>query len=326
MYGKYVIAGSGSGVFISDDRGDHWRSFNDGLPLFRNIPGFTNYVYTLCIFNGRIYVGNDDGGTFSRPVSDLQLLNGSLNVYADDENHPDLKRNELILSTDFLDEELPPIKICADGSNVTLLKYVNHNPALANSSIKFRIQSEGLISVTGEFKDEDIRISGDTIIARLTHPQLVIPTITKAFDYRPDSIEIFNVTQDTVLHTYPIEIYRAPLVLVHGLWGDRNSFDGMYHAYDRNIPWIRPVDYATTNSSNFSTNRRVVRDAIDAILSNARSSSFLTGKAVVVGHSMGGILTRLYLQNAFTDVFYRNDISKVITLNTPHYGSQSAIF
>ena len=52
----------------------------------------------------------------------------------------------------------------------------------------------------------------------------------------------------------------------------------------------------------------------------ARNDNFSIGAADVVAHSMGGLLSRIYIQGAY-GTQYRNDVHKLITLNTPHSGS-----
>ncbi|MBK6989506.1 MAG: hypothetical protein IPH33_15485 [Bacteroidetes bacterium] len=41
-------------------------------------------------------------------------------------------------------------------------------------------------------------------------------------------IEVYNQNNPTItLLSYPINIYRAPVLMVHGLWGNLNSFKDM---------------------------------------------------------------------------------------------------
>src|SRR5262245_35380875 len=60
-YGENVFAGAvGGGVFISNDAGQSWRSFNDGL---------TNKdILSLSTNNGRLYAGLKGGGLFFTPL------------------------------------------------------------------------------------------------------------------------------------------------------------------------------------------------------------------------------------------------------------------
>jgi len=54
----------------------------------------------------------------------------------------------------------------------------------------------------------------------------------------------------------------------------------------------------------------------------ALAGGYSSGKVDVIGHSMGGLLARVYIQS----LSYGNNIDRLITLNTPHSGSQIANF
>jgi pimeloyl-ACP methyl ester carboxylesterase len=48
------------------------------------------------------------------------------------------------------------------------------------------------------------------------------------------------------------------------------------------------------------------------------------GKVRIVAHSAGGMVARVYLQNALPGVRYRGDVERLITIATPHLGSATA--
>lgn len=119
----------------------------------------------------------------------------------------------------------------------------------------------------------------------------------------------------------PIQISRVPLVLVHGLndnlttWFTFRDFLISKGSYSKRQIWL--VDYSNTNCSHFSVNRLVVTNGIKVAIDNMLHEKFVANKCDVIGHSMGGILTRLHIQ-------YNNgcaNINKFITVNTPHSGS-----
>lgn len=49
-----------------------------------------------------------------------------------------------------------------------------------------------------------------------------------------------------------------------------------------------------------------------------------TKKVRIVAHSAGGLVSRVYLQNALPGVPYRKDVDRLITIGTPHLGSALA--
>ncbi len=126
----------------------------------------------------------------------------------------------------------------------------------------------------------------------------------------------------------PVEIIRTPVVFVHGLNSSRATFDTMLDYLRPEGLWLDKglyaLDYSTTATASYYTNRDVVPQAIDHTKSELLDLGYQTQKVILVGHSMGGNLTRQYLQ----DVRYsqRDDVLSVVTINTPHSGSQLADF
>jgi PKD repeat protein len=133
-------------------------------------------------------------------------------------------------------------------------------------------------------------------------------------------------------------VIRPPLVFIHGLWSkpetwtmkpvvrDSRWFDSQGH------DWQALVDYQATADESFSTNQPIVVDAItNTLMHFRRQFSLPTGRGVagtqvdIVGHSMGGLLGRLAVPSLQAGT-WRNAgaIHKLITLDTPHTGSELA--
>ena len=242
-------------------------------------------------------------------------------IYLNDLNHPFLGPELLLESADITQSSPNAVNICADGSKATVIKYVNHDPSILLSNIRFEINSGSNVDLNGFFYLADYSYHLDTVIARFTHPKYVLPTYFNSF--RTDWIDIVNNANNSLIYQYPIKIFRAPVVFVHGLWGNMTTFEEMSNAFISGVPLMKSIDYPYTNGASFFTNRNVVKLGIDDVLYQARSQKFSAGKVIIIGHSMGGVLARLYLQSTYVP-FYRYDILKLITLNTPHYGTQSA--
>ncbi|MBI4648729.1 MAG: alpha/beta hydrolase [Bacteroidia bacterium] len=123
--------------------------------------------------------------------------------------------------------------------------------------------------------------------------------------------------------------------MVHGLWGEPSAFNemehdlifsGLYPLYNYSSvlsPLLLKIDYKVSNSYSFASNANVIPDNIDKILKRARDNNYSAGKVDIVAHSMGGILARQYIQS-YSHYHDREDVHKLITLNTPHSGSQAA--
>lgn len=128
-----------------------------------------------------------------------------------------------------------------------------------------------------------------------------------------------------------IEIIRVPLALIHGL----NSNAGCWKNYYNHLvgaglyeEWqIENVDYGikpnNTNNSHFSVNYRIATNAINTLKSRCleKPRSYEVTQVDLVGHSMGGILSRFHVQRSGKKNGH-SDVHKLITVNTPHSGSE----
>ena len=248
------------------------------------------------------------------------------------ENNEGLNWEKLIAQGNSTTSSPTPTKICADGSKATKIQVTCDDPTVDMNNIKFRIAGFSNSLEDGNFLSGDYNSSNSMAKVSYSHPVYVAPSTM--FDSK--IIEVYNQNNPTVtLLSYPINIYRAPVLMVHGLWGNLKSFEDMEdylsnsNAYPHtwgsfdNSPLLFRIDYEESNDFSFGYNSQRVPTGINSILFNARDENYSAGKVIVVAHSMGGILTRLYFENLYGNI-YRGDIQKFITLNTPHAGSQGA--
>lgn len=135
---------------------------------------------------------------------------------------------------------------------------------------------------------------------------------------------LINVNDKQFTLTRPIELIRTPIVMVHGLASDSNTFGPMINYISNSKQYLHKaiysLDYAPTSIDSYATNDKVVENAIDVVRKRVYDSGYQVSKVNIAGHSMGGILTRLYLQSGR----YRGDIQNFISIDTPHSGSQGA--
>ncbi len=119
----------------------------------------------------------------------------------------------------------------------------------------------------------------------------------------------------------PIELVRTPVVFVHGLGSDYSCWKECAHKMVESglyaVNQIVLANYSSTNTASFSTNYDRVGDAISSAISKMKDSKIVVNRVDLVGHSMGGILSRFHVQRNGGD-----DVHKLITANTPHSGSE----
>lgn len=122
-------------------------------------------------------------------------------------------------------------------------------------------------------------------------------------------------------------IERPPVVLCHGLWSGPATWGG-FAPLIGDARWdFNRVDYSNNNGGRISINRFQVRRASR----EARGAKNRRGIASVqldwIGHSMGSLLARSFAATGFwirPDNFGSGDLHKLVTVNTPHWGSPMA--
>jgi pimeloyl-ACP methyl ester carboxylesterase len=98
------------------------------------------------------------------------------------------------------------------------------------------------------------------------------------------------------------------------------------------IPGLRmfAINYKNKNSSSFSANSDVPYscegDNIQTIKKSFKANKIAICQVDVLGHSMGGLLARIWAESGMgwyfrNDNYWMGDIHKLITLDSPHYGS-----
>ena len=118
-------------------------------------------------------------------------------------------------------------------------------------------------------------------------------------------------------------VMRPGVLLLHGLLGDDGAFEAQYRhlitvgGYESCQVWN--ANYKESNTAPFQENVEVVGDCLTQICGALAEQGIISSKYDLVGHSMGGILSRLYAQEVNP-----NAVNRIITLDTPHYGSQLA--
>lgn len=229
-----------------------------------------------------------------------------------------------------------PVKICTDGTTSTYIKINSNLPNGYNFQL---INEVGTVVVDGiEGTTENLAVYGkfgtpyvigNTIEIAYTHPQYL--TFTGATHVTFYLRLTYNSIPVPGVH-FPIEFYRAPILFVHGLWGDGGSFNKMHKEFKQDDIQVKDLmalaNYSENDgaSKSFLANQIAVPYEIDKLLVKAISKKYSVSKVNIIAHSMGGLLTRSYLQGANTTYPYRNDINSIISIDSPFRGTQAANF
>ena len=122
-----------------------------------------------------------------------------------------------------------------------------------------------------------------------------------------------------------LALIRPPVLLIHGLWSSYETWEegGALGALNAANFDVRRFDYRSSSAAYFATNVGPVVRYIQAIKKIERGRNIAITQIDVVGHSMGGLLTRLAIQREgkTSENFGKGSVRRLITLGTPHYGS-----
>lgn len=133
-----------------------------------------------------------------------------------------------------------------------------------------------------------------------------------------------GVDSAQVLMHFSMNILYSGIVMVHGLNSSSKEFKALssYLLKRKYQPFqLNAINYP--DSLGFCKNMQVIPKAIDSLLKVMEDNHVSASKVDLIGHSMGGIMSRLYVQGEGSD---RKDVNRLITCNTPHSGSPVANF
>jgi formylglycine-generating enzyme required for sulfatase activity/pimeloyl-ACP methyl ester carboxylesterase len=211
-----------------------------------------------------------------------------------------------------------PLKVCADGSSSTVFRIRGVSELNANPE-EYEFFQSGLGSddplIVGSISYKGIG-SADSFDFLYQHPDFydLEQTVRNGL--------IFIYFRGQKAYQIPIEIYRAPVLMLHGLWGNAEGFEDMEEAlldyWDPRLLLRHEYPNELSFEDNSFTASWGANTLLDKLVFDHKISA---GRVDVVAHSMGGILTRIHFQEQEEQ---GNVIRSLLTIDTPHWGSQFA--
>ena len=152
-------------------------------------------------------------------------------------------------------------------------------------------------------------------------------------------IQLYDVKNSSSSTDIPISLYRVPVVLVHGLWSDpiaswvNTNFNKTLKEEGFNVYL---ANYSAHNAETFDPHNDTkignygidsIRSIINKTLDIYQRNGTATSQVDIVGHSMGGLMARGFVQQhdyKNPDNFMQGYIHRLITIGTPHYGGNLA--
>ena len=167
-----------------------------------------------------------------------------------------------------------------------------------------------------------------------------VPSADAALPCRTVSIQVQDLTTG-MSGIATVTIVRPPVMLVHGNWsspadwtffntpgnaivsGNCTPSDPRFHVYC--------LDYSTTMRLGIASNSQLTLLQLIKYLQTFKTQAGVAAvQADVVGYSMGGLIARDWVAKDLSKPFIRvtnfnqGDVHKLITIDTPHLGSQEA--
>lgn len=216
--------------------------------------------------------------------------------------------------------------ICADGTNSSIFDIplnISGDEGINPAHLTLRLAEDPDKSQPTRFGEWHIVRESDYLTAYYRHPSLWLaePQTNILEVY---TVQLIDTVENILYHEEDLYINRPPVMMIHGLWSKSSAFSKMEKALLETKLYepfqLFKLDYETTNDRAFAFNQPLVPFYLDSLLNNHADLAISCGKVDIVTHSMGGILTRLYLQ----DTLYADNIHRLINCNTPNFGAQTA--
>jgi pimeloyl-ACP methyl ester carboxylesterase len=223
----------------------------------------------------------------------------------------------------------------------------------SNNTLQFSIDGTTADNLTnGVLSSLDRQFSGDkpSSTVNVTSRSANNRSVVVAVYTPPDNVNLAEkishrtvniLTNDTNNSPISIQLYRPPIVLVHGLWMNP---DNTWVATNFNKTLVEHgfnpafADYKEHNSKTFHPSAIKIMGGkalygnygIDSItntindkLREYHDNSIAASQVDVVGHSMGGLMARGFIQQSDykePDNFMKGSVHRLITIGTPHFG------
>jgi pimeloyl-ACP methyl ester carboxylesterase len=193
----------------------------------------------------------------------------------------------------------------------------------------------------------------------IVHPQNISKNrnVVVAVYTPPDHIDLQGNASHTTIHILvngtsdprlSINLYRVPIVLVHGIWVNssltwkltnfnntlyNNGFNYTFADYGKhNATTFDPYANSTIGKYHVKAGNygiEAIRDKIYGVLKDFHNKSIAASQVDIIAHSMGGLMARGFTQQP--DYYNKTNymkgyIHRLITIGTPHFGAPLSEF
>jgi pimeloyl-ACP methyl ester carboxylesterase len=120
-------------------------------------------------------------------------------------------------------------------------------------------------------------------------------------------------SSNIILNLY---LYRPPVILVHGFTGDKTTWTSLANFLAGGHYDTHTGEYYILDQS-IQAQARMLKENIKGKKEEYERHNIRISSVDIVGHSMGGLISRYYTNSAS---YYGNDVRKLIMVGTPNHG------
>jgi triacylglycerol esterase/lipase EstA (alpha/beta hydrolase family) len=240
--------------------------------------------------------------------------------------------------------------LSADGTSAAIVLFETDSSA----SVTFQVNNAASLVA---YSDKFLTTPPQTGQANLTVTNLIqvgstwfAPVLVQGplAGYSSNNAISLSATQGSAKGNLTVPLTIPPLVLVHGLWGDKTSLAEAEGYLRSNSPWnaapdyVEPICYSkylrfdagkdplSNNQDPCEvTSKAALQTEIDSFLATLDTQGIVGARVDVVVHSMGGLVARNYASQAKYNSLrnrMQGQLHAIVTLNTPEIGSDLANF
>lgn len=153
------------------------------------------------------------------------------------------------------------------------------------------------------------------------------------------TISVSDVKKNYIQKNIKIKVYRAPVLLIHGIWSSPNGAwkeTGFKQFLQSRGFKVSMVDYARHNAETFDPKAELkignhaiaaLKSTILEVLEGYNKKYISASQVDIVAHSIGGLIARgLCQQRGYKakENYMKGQIHRLITIGSPHFGADLA--
>jgi len=151
------------------------------------------------------------------------------------------------------------------------------------------------------------------------------PLATRPIRVRATFIDASN--REYAMPLRSLDLYRVPVLYVHGMWGDATTFG--WPILDDTRWIVHRADYSSTNDVAFAQNVGTPPRLVAELRRKLNARGIAGTRVFVFAHSMGAVLFKIYVGGAGApyaraDDYFAGDVYALVSVDAPFFGSTLA--